>query len=62
MDILTFAMTLAKVKKIPDTAISDAIAAADRAESAADLAQEYGYRIRIDGNRMYIGEDEEEGD
>lgn len=59
MDIATLALTLAIVKNIPGSAAAEAIAAADRAEDAADLAQQYGYKFTIEDGVMIIGEDDE---
>lgn len=59
MDIATLALALAIVKNIPGSAAAEAIDAANRAEDAADLAQQYGYKITIEDGVMIIGEENE---
>lgn len=54
MDIETMAATIAVVKKMPDNAANSA----QRAEDAADRAEEYGQRITIQNNTLVIGGDE----
>ena len=54
MDVETMAATIAVVKKMPDNAANSA----QRAEDAADRAEEYGQRITIQNNTLVIGGDE----
>lgn len=57
MDISTLAAAIGIIKKMPDTAVAKAEKAADDAENAAELAQQYGYRITIEDSVLVIGED-----
>lgn len=57
MDISTLAAAIGIIKKLPGTDIERAEKAASDAESAAELAQQYGYRITVEGNTFVVGED-----
>ena len=59
MDLVTYGAVLAAVKKIPGSAASEAIEAANRAEDAADLAKQYAYKMEIVGDTLYIKEGDE---
>lgn len=61
MDNVMLGALIAILKSIPDTAVSEAIEAKDDAEAAAALAQEYGYRITVEGKALVIGEEESNG-
>ena len=50
-DVETIAAALALAKQIPGTAVGDAQAAADRAESAAEIAQDYGFTLTLSANQ-----------
>lgn len=60
MDISTLAAAIGIIKKMPDTAVAKAEKAAGDAESAAKLAQQYGYRITIEDSVLVVGEDGDE--
>lgn len=51
MDIETMAATIAVVKTMPDTAANSA----QRAEDAADRAEEYGQRVTVQNGTLVIG-------
>lgn len=57
MDMQTIIAAIGIVKKMPDTSAAKAEAAAERAESARDLAEQYGYRITVDESTLTIGEE-----
>ena len=57
MDISTLAAAIGIIKKMPDTAVTRAEKAASDAESAAELAQQYWYRVTVEGNTLVVGED-----
>lgn len=57
MDISTLAAAIGIIKKLSGTDIERAETAARNAESAAELAQQYGYRITVEGNTLVVGED-----
>ena len=59
MDIQTLAAAVAVSSKIPGSAAKRAETAASAAESAAELARQYGYRIRVEGKTLIIGEEGE---
>ena len=59
MDMAAVAAAVAIAKKIPDTAVGDATAAAERAEAAAASAQEYGYRIVVNNHTLTITSEED---
>ena len=58
MDIATLMAAIGIIKKMPDTAVAKAEAAADRAEAAADLAVEHGYGITFVDGYEIISEEE----
>lgn len=58
MDNSLLALAIAIVKSIPDTAAADAIEAKNDAEAAAALAQQYGYRLTVEGKTLVVGEEE----
>lgn len=58
MDIQTLMAAIGIIKKMPDTAVTKAEAAADRAETAADLAVEHGYGITFVDGYEIISEEE----
>ena len=60
MDISTLAAAIGVIKKMPDTAVAKAEKAAGDAESAAELAQQYGYRITVEGKTLVVGEEGDE--
>lgn len=60
MDISTLAAAIGIIKKMPDMAVAKAEKAADDAESAAELAQQYGYRITVEDSVLVVGEDGDE--
>ena len=60
MDISTLAAAIGIIKKMPDTAVAKAEKAADDAENAAELAQQYGYRITVEDSVLVVGEDGDE--
>ena len=43
---------MAIVKTIPGTAISDAVAAADRADAAAELAEQHNMGVAVSGTKI----------
>ena len=57
MDISTLAAAIGIIKKLPGTDIERAEKAAEDAESAAELAQQYGYRITVEDSVLVVGED-----
>lgn len=59
MDIITLGAILGIVKKMPDTAVSKAEAAADRAEAAAVIAEAHGYALTIEGTGLVITSEQE---
>ena len=58
MDIQRLAEAIGIVKKLPDTAVGRAEAAADRAEDAAAVASAHGYGITFANSGMELTEDE----
>lgn len=54
MDIETMAATIAIIKKIPNTAANSA----QKAEEAADRAEQYGQRISLQNETLIIGGDD----
>lgn len=59
VDVETMAATIGVVKRIPTTAAGKATEEADRAEQAANLAQQYGYRISVSGTKLMVGLEKE---
>lgn len=59
MDIPTLAAAIGIVKKMPDTAAARAEEAAEAAENSAELAQQYGYRITVEGSTLVVGQEGE---
>ncbi len=59
MDVMTIGAAIAIAKSLPDTAVGQAVAAAERAESAAETAVEYGQLITIEDDVLIIGEEGE---
>lgn len=58
MDVETLGAALALTKKIPGSAAADAIEAKEAAETAAELARQYGYLLTINGDTLIIGEED----
>lgn len=52
MDATELGVAVSILKKIPDTAVSDAIAAADRAESAATAAEQHSMGVSVSGTGL----------
>ncbi len=61
MDAETLAVAIQKAKEIPGTAAQRAEAAQAAAETAADLAKNYGYSLTIEGTALVIGEEVDDG-
>lgn len=53
MDVVTIGAALALAKQIPDTAVGDAVAAAQRAEAAADSVES----ATVAETKTYLGID-----
>lgn len=60
MDMSSLVMTLAVLKKIPDTAVSLSMENAERAETAATLAQQHSIGFVDDGTGLILQPIEEE--
>ena len=52
MNETLFGALLALLKKIPDTAVSESSANADRAEAAAESAAEHAYGVSVSSNTL----------
>lgn len=50
-DVETIAAALALAKQIPGTAVGEATEAAERAEAAAEIAQDYGFELTLTENQ-----------
>ena len=59
MDTDTLGAVISIVKAIPGTAVERAEAAQEAAETAAGLAQEYGYRLYVEDTTLVIGEEDD---
>ncbi len=57
MDIQTLIAAIGIIKRMPDSSAAKAEAAAERAETARDLAEQYGYRITVDKSTLTIGQE-----
>lgn len=56
MDMATLGAAISIVKKMPDKSIAEAIAAADRAEAAAEQIEGLNYEITVSGTKLAITE------
>lgn len=56
MDMSTLGAAIAIVKKMPDKSIAEAIAAADRAEAAAEAIEDLNYTITVSGTKLVVAE------
>lgn len=61
MDGSMLGLVIALIKGLPESASARAEQAKNDAEAAAELAQEYGYRITVEGKALVIGEEESNG-
>lgn len=54
MDTKLFALLWALMQGLPDTAVGDATAAADRAEAAAQAAESHSFGVTDDGSGLIL--------
>lgn len=58
MDPTTLAIAIALMKALPGTATADAVAAADRAEAAAESASKHAMGVTIEGTNIIFSYDD----
>lgn len=52
MDVTMLAMLVSILKNLPDTAVSESLENAERAEAAAENAIEHGYGLSVSGTKL----------
>lgn len=58
MDGSVLGLVIALIKGIPSSAAAQAIQAKEDAEAAAALAQQYGYRLTVEGTTLVVGQED----
>ena len=58
MDGSILGLVIALIKGIPSGAAAQAIEAKEDAEAAAELAQQYGYRLTVEGKTLVVGQED----
>ena len=61
MDGSMLGLVVALIKGLPESASARAEQAKEDAETAAQLAQQYGYKFTVEGKTLVIGEEESNG-
>ena len=59
MDVFTLAVAIAVAKKLPDTAVGQAVAAAERSETAAELAEQRSFAVSMEDDVLVFNRNEE---